>query len=255
MLAWGFDDRYAAGIGSGVKISSYHHWELGVVTQMPAKNVYIPTYWGATKTSYWQAVTSTWGNDTIPPAIAGFNEPDVTTQANMTPADAAQLYYDAIYVPYGSKGANMISPAVAYDVYRWLPQFMANYTALGGRIDAMGYHIYLGLNNDTDAAVAEVKKRVNYLYKLYGKKIVLSEIGLTSAGGGTDEQIADFINKVGYFLDNSPAILAWALSAVFARGAGWDGYLNSNMSFFWANKTLTPIANQYMTNLYNSTSS
>lgn len=249
MLAWGFDDRYASGIGSGAKISSYHHWELGVVTQMPAKNAYIPTYWGSTKSDYWQSVTAQFGNS-IPAAIAGFNEPDVTSQANMSPAAAAQLYYDAIYVPYGSKGANMISPAVAWDVYTWLPAFMSAYQGMGGRIDAMGYHIYLGLNNNTDAAVAEVKKRVNYLYKLYGKKIVLSEIGLTSAGGGTDEQIADFVQKVGNFLDNSDAILAWALSAVFARGSGWDGYLNGNMSFYWQNKTLTPLANQYMTAVF-----
>lgn len=220
-----------------------------MVKQMPAKNTYLPTFWGPTKSSYWDTVRAAFGTQ-MPPVILGFNEPDVTGQANMTPAAAAQLMYDALWVPYGSRGANLVSPAIAWDVNKWLVPFMKAYTNLGGQVDAIGYHIYLDLNNNTDAAVAEVEKRINTLYALFGKKIVLSELGLTQAGGGTDEQINDFVQKVGKFLDNSDAILGWALSAVFARGNGWDSYLNSNVSFYYSNNTLTPLALSYMSEAY-----
>lgn len=58
--------------------------------------------------------------------------------------------------------------------------------------------------------------------------------------------MVDFVTKAAAFLDNSPLILAWALSAVFAYGAGWDTYLNSNLAFFNTNGTLRDLAYQFM---------
>ena len=36
----------------------------------------------------------------------------------------------------------------------------------------------------------------------------------------------EFMQKSAAYLDNSPYVLAWALSAAFRQGAAWDGYSN-----------------------------
>ena len=245
MLAWGYDNRVAGTIGSGSKISSYHHWENDVVTQMPAKVTYCPTYWGTSKKAAWTQAKKTLGN-TIPPVVLGFNEPDIASQANMSPNVAAQVFFDEITVPFGRRGSNVVSPAIVWDVNNWLVPFMARCGQLGCGIDAIGQHIYVGLNGNVDAAVESVKKQITTVYSRFGMPIVLSEIGLTQAGGGSDAQINDFVTKVGRYLDGTDYVLAWALAAVFRKGDGWDGYLNSNMAFYNADGSLSSLGRRYM---------
>lgn len=144
----------------------------------------------------------------------------------------------------------MVSPAIAWNVNGWLKPFLTQCAQLGCGIDAIGMHFYVDINNNTDAAVSYIRTTVESVYARFGLPLVLGEVGLTQKGGGTDEQIADFVQKVGNYLDNSGAVLAWGLSAVFAKGAGWDGYLNSNMAFFWPNNTLTDLATMYMYNTF-----
>lgn len=216
---------------------------------MNSKVAYIPTYWGHSKNSSWAAVKAELGN-TVPVAVAGFNEPDVASQANMDPATAAYSFYKNIDLAYGRRGANTITPAIAWNIDGWLVPFMNKCKSLGCEIDAIGLHIYLDLNGDVDAAVAEIKSRVNKVYNKTGKPIVLSELGLTSKGGGSSAQIADFVAKASAYLDNSPLVAAWALSAVFAYGAGWDNYLNSNMAFFNSDGSMRDLAYKYMSTSY-----
>lgn len=249
MLAWGYDSRQAPMMAAGKKIGSYYHWENDVISGMPSNVPYIPMYWGSNKTAQWNQVKQTIG-DSIPGAIFGFNEPDVTSQANMDPQTAANLFYTQITQVYGIKGSNLISPPIVWNVDNWLTPFMNACDKLGCDISAIGYHIYIDLAKDAggsvDNAVTLIKTRINSLYKKFGKPIILSELGLTQAGGGSDAQMTEFMQKSAQFLDNSPAIYAWALSAVFAKGAGWDNYLNSNLAFFNANGTLSPLGSSYM---------
>lgn len=253
MLAWGYDDRQGPMMAAGKKIGSYYHWELNVVAGMPSNVPYIPMFWGSTKSAQWTAVQQTIG-DSVPGAVFGFNEPDVTTQANMDPITAANLYYSNITQVYGVKGSNLISPAIVWNVNNWLTPFMSACDKLGCDISAIAYHIYIDLAKDAggsvDNAVALIQTRINSLYKKFGKPIILSELGLTQAGGGTDEQMTDFMQKAARFLDNSPVVYAWALSAVFAKGAGWDNYLNSNLAFFNANGTLSALGSSYMNDTF-----
>lgn len=249
MLAWGYDNNAAPLMANGAKIGSYHHWEDDKIPQMPARVAYIPTYWGTTKTAQWTAVKNTLGG-TVPGAVMGFNEPDIASQANMDPQTAANVFYSQITQVYGVQGANMISPGIVWNVDGWLTPFMSACDKLGCGIDAIGYHIYIDLAKDAggsvDKAVGLIQSRITSLYNKFGKPIVLSELGLTQAGGGTDAQLTDFMVKSARFLDNSPYVLAWALSAVFRKGSGWDGYLNSNLAFFDANGTVSTLGKRYM---------
>jgi hypothetical protein len=252
MLAWGYDDRAAPQLGKGL-VGSYHRWESNVVLQMPSAVMFVPTYWGTSKKANWQTVKATLGN-TVPAAVMGFNEPDIASQANMDPVAAATEYYNEITRVYGVKGSMMISPSVVWNVDGWLAPFMTQCARLGCGIDAMGYHIYLDLQKEGKGSVDNLMKlidqRITYLYNRFKKPIVLGELGLTQAGGGTDAQMAEFMHKSAAYLDRSPYVLAWALSAVFRKGQGWDGYLNSNMAFFDANGNLSQLGKDYTDTVY-----
>jgi hypothetical protein len=220
MLAYGYDSTVAASIGIGPMISSYHHWEDNIITQMPAKDTFIPTYWGITKNASWAAVKATLGTK-IPPVVMSFNEPDISTQANMDPAVAAWVFYNEITIPFGKKGSNVVSPAIVWNLNGWLVPFMNRCNQLGCNIDAVGQHIYVGINGDVNAAIASAKKQITAVYAAFGKPIIISEIGLTAAGGGTSAQILAFVQGIGSWLDDTDYVLAWALSAVFSKGNGW----------------------------------
>lgn len=235
-------------LGNGAYVGSYHHWEDNVIPQMPSRVTFVPTYWGPTKKAQWQTVKSTLGA-TVPAAVMGFNEPDIASQANMDPVKAATEYYNEITRVYGVKGSMMISPSVVWNVDGWLAPFMTQCAKLGCNIDAMGYHIYLDLQKDgkgsVDNLIKLIDQRITYLYNKFKKPIVLGELGLTQAGGGSDAQMLEFMRKSGAYLDKSPYVLAWALSAVFRKGQGWDSYLNSNMAFFDANGNLSQLGQEY----------
>ncbi|UZJ53607.1 hypothetical protein CBS101457_002927 [Exobasidium rhododendri] len=174
-----------------------------------------------------------------------FNEPDISSQANMDAVYAAHVFYNEITLPFGRKGSNVVSPGIVWDT-AWLKTFYATCEELGCGIDAAGQHIYVGINGNVNAAVASVKQQITTMYALFGKPIILSEVGLTQAGGGTSAQIVDFLRKVGAYLDGNSNVLAWALSAVFSKGDGWDGYLNSNMAFFDADGSISDLGYKYM---------
>ncbi|KAJ7884801.1 hypothetical protein B0H14DRAFT_2183402, partial [Mycena olivaceomarginata] len=48
--------------------------------------------------------------------LLGFNEPDITTQADMNPSNAADLWMQEIQ-PWTANGTKLISPAVAWDLH------------------------------------------------------------------------------------------------------------------------------------------
>ncbi|KAJ7865710.1 glycosyl hydrolase catalytic core-domain-containing protein [Mycena olivaceomarginata] len=52
---------------------------------------------------------------TIPEHLLGFNKPDVSTQANMTPSEAVDLWMQEIE-PWAANGTKLGSPAIAWDL-------------------------------------------------------------------------------------------------------------------------------------------
>ena len=68
--------------------------------------------------------------------LMGFNEPNLSSQANMTPEFAASLW-----PKMEATGKKLVSPAVAMgDGIEWMDKFMAACT--GCKIDAIAIHLY-----------------------------------------------------------------------------------------------------------------
>jgi hypothetical protein len=251
MLAWGYSNDAAPVMAAGSKVGTYYHWQMNRIPNMPSDVPFLPMYWGISKKSDWEQVKATLGK-TVPPAVLGFNEPDLSSyeSAGMDPISSAQEYYNEISQVYGTKGSMMVSPAIAWNVDGWLAPFMKQCAKLGCGIDAVAYHIYLSLskdgNGDVDNLISIIEKRVTYLYNKFNKPVVLSELGLTQAGGGSSAQLQEFFQKAAAFLDNSPMVIGWALSAAFEQGSGWDSFINGDLAFFTSSGGLSSVGRQYM---------
>jgi hypothetical protein len=70
--------------------------------------------------------------------LLSFNEPDISSQANMDPNYAAQVFMEQI-MPYKYQGIKVGAPAIAWDI-DWLDTFMHALWNKGGNVDFITVH-------------------------------------------------------------------------------------------------------------------
>jgi hypothetical protein len=164
--------------------------------------------------------------------LLGFNEPDLSSQANMTVTQAINLWPKLI-----STGLILGSPAPSYPA-AWFDTFMTQAAALNFRIDFVCLHYYQPPNTAT--SVSSLKTFLTNAYNKYKKPIWLTEFGapdcktLGWCGGGTaaaltQAQVDAFVPQVITMLEDMPYVQRYAwfvdasqagfeLSAVFNSG-------------------------------------
>jgi len=135
-------------------------------------------------------VPDIWGNADVTPAdlaqarqdgryLLTFNEPDSSSQANMTVAQAL-----ADWPQLEATGMLLGSPAVQDDAATpgsWLDQFMAGAKARGYRVDFIAVHWY-AQGFDPAASVSELKAYLQAIYQRYHLPIWLTEFGMVQFG-------------------------------------------------------------------------
>jgi hypothetical protein len=169
---------------------------------------FVPMIWGAKSTD---AATLAQAKQ-AGPYLLGFNEPDMSAQANMTVDQALSLWPELM-----KTGKVLGSPAVAYGgdtAGGWLDRFMSGAQAKGYRVDFIALHWYGG-DFSTPNAVAQLKSYLQAVYNRYHKPIWLTEFALTDfAGGGTryptDDQQAAFVTAATRMLDGLPWLQRYA---------------------------------------------
>ena len=102
--------------------------------------------------------------------LLGFNEPDSSSQADMTPAQAAQLWPEL-----ESTGLRLGSPAPQVPGDGWLGQFMTLATQRHLRVDFIALHYYQDFTNP--GAVGALRRQLTHIHNAYGKPIWITEIG------------------------------------------------------------------------------
>ena len=114
------------------------------------------------------------------PYLLGFNEPDMSGQANMTPAQALSLWPQLM-----ATGLKLGSPAVASGGATpggWLDQFMSGAKARGYRVNFITLHWYGG-DFATGPAVSQLESYPQAVHARYHKPIWLTEFALANFGG------------------------------------------------------------------------
>ena len=142
--------------------------------------------------------------------LLGFNEPNFTSQANMTAAEAAEAWTD-VKALADDLGLKLVGPAVNYssdgddnDPFTWY----ANFVNLVGTdaFDYIALHCYGG--------AATAATMIEQMYETYGKQIWLTEFCYWPNGTGDvyvapTAQISSMLNTVEY-LEKSDAVFRYA---------------------------------------------
>ncbi len=171
---------------------SYNWWPAAHVCAASVEAV--PMLWGADSLSVRVGGSSDW--------LMGFNEPDVTSQANITPTRAAYLWHqiEQLHPDY-----RLVSPAtthgdvLGWDGTPWLEQFRAAYWAMYGRpprLDALALHCYA----DTHTCKAALDTVLGRARAWGVGEVWLTEFGFADCPqwGGTEAAQAFMRDMVAY---------------------------------------------------------
>ena len=186
--AWGFNGSSEALSESGA--SWYYTWSPSPGVSGPSGVQFVPMIWGAADvTASTLSQVKQEGN-----VLLGFNEPDMGSQSNMTPAQALSLWPQLM-----ATGMQLGSPAVADDGATpggWLDQFMSGVASRGYRVNFITLHWY-GSDFATGAAVGQLQSYLQAVYARYHLPIWLTEFALANFGGSpetpTQQQQAAFV--------------------------------------------------------------
>ncbi|KAF2753645.1 hypothetical protein EJ05DRAFT_489833 [Pseudovirgaria hyperparasitica] len=193
------------------KVSWAYNWEA-TPRNLDSAFEYVPTMWGM-KSDF----TSTWKGFADAAIASGskhlmaFNEPDLTSQANMSPADAAKNYRTYFQQYYG-KGLRLGAPSVTNGGgnmgLTWLASFMKECSDC--QIDFCPVHWYDSYQN-IDYFKSHMQKATE---ACNGKPIWLTEFGTND---GSDDQISGFLKTVLPWLDSQDYVERYAY---FMAGTG-----------------------------------
>jgi RNA polymerase sigma factor (sigma-70 family) len=176
VAAWAFTGAGQALAQSGA--SWYYTWSAS-----PAVGVsraggprFVPLIWGAANVTA-GTLSQVRGEG---PDLLSFNEPDMSGQANMSPAQALSLWPQLM-----TTGLRLGSPAVATGGATpggWLDQFMSGAAARGYRVNFITLHWY-GSDFATGPAVSQLESYLQAVHARYHKPIWLTEFALANFGG------------------------------------------------------------------------
>ena len=210
---WYFDGVTSA--LSNVGASWYYDWAASRQNMAaPAGVEFVPMIWGAgSVTSATLAQAKQQGTE-----LLGFNEPDMSGQANMTVSQALDLWPQL-----QATGMRLGSPAVATGGDKaggWLDQFMSGAASRGYRVDFITLHWYG--SDFSSAAVGQLKSYIQAVYARYHKPIWLTEYALINFGGGakypTQAQQAAFVTGSTAMLDSLSYVERYAWFALPSKG-------------------------------------
>lgn len=173
---------------------------------------FLPMLWGAgsEKTANW-VKDATAGIAAGATALLGFNEPDHTEQANMSPQAAATAYKTYMTDNFAGK-AKLISPAVTNGGgsmgLTWLSSFMSLCTDC--KIDAVAIHWY-----DSSSNVDYFKSHIKDAHTQSGLPVYITEFGTTD---GNDQAFLaavlpwldsqDYVQRYSYFMASDGKLIS-----------------------------------------------
>jgi hypothetical protein len=156
-------------------------------SSLAASNVYEPMQWGN-----WNVDTSTysaWHSTPKPVYLMGFNEPDNSTQANMTTNQAIALWpqLQAMNVP-------LVSPAMQNTYAAWIYNFFSLITNNSYRVDYTAVHQY----NQPNATA--LINNLHTVYTTWGRPVWLTEFSPVDWAGNQGWTEDDNFNFLAEFM-------------------------------------------------------
>jgi hypothetical protein len=160
----------------------------------------IPTIWGRAQINEALGGNSPW--------LLGFNEPDISDQANLAPEEAARLW---LVVEQLHPDKLLTSPQVMYHYNNWLEQFYAAFIAQNGRpprMNAIAIHTYIG--NNAASYIADVQRYIKLARQWNIPEVWVTEWALGHNLDRTLRATTDEMHKYLAYLDNEPMVTRYA---------------------------------------------
>ena len=219
-----------------LNISWFYDWATtNSIVGYTGPAIFVPEFWNGA------AITKISGNS---PWVFTFNEPNVTTQSNMT---VDQAIADWPTVVADADGKMIGSPDMGDFVSgggSWMSSFMSSAEAAGYEVDFLAIHVYpMGVGTATSDQVSSFENYVLSVHAAYPSyPIVINEFALVNrntwdATGMTPAAQAAFVSQVVPWMEAQPWIIGYSWFAAYQGGVGSD-LLNSD-------GTLTPIGVAY----------
>lgn len=215
----------------------HYSWGFEIQPTRPAGVEYTPMFWGKNapgdeNLAYMDSLVEAGAIE----YLMGFNEPDGADQANMSVAEAIELW-----PKLESLGVPLVSPATVNPTNNWMKNFMAQAEERGYRVDYVAMHWYGGPN------VMGFLNRVRDTYELYGRPIWITEFAVAdwSANSVEDnrhspEDILAFMEEVLPALDQITYVERYSWF-----NAQPDNAALSNAKLFDENDQLTALGEFY----------
>ncbi|KAK3936621.1 hypothetical protein QBC46DRAFT_25011 [Diplogelasinospora grovesii] len=185
--------------GNPSQVNWQYNWG-STTSQKQSFAEYVPMLWGlgSDHTGVWSDNAWYWLVNGGSGHLLGFNEPEQTSQSNISPQDAANAYrtYFTPFIGHAQIG----SPAVSNDGYAWMQQFLSACSDCG--INFLAIHWY---NDYTQ--VDDFKNWVNSMCALGGgKQVWITEF----EGYGTVDEQSAFLKAVIPWLDDNDCVYRYA---------------------------------------------
>jgi hypothetical protein len=217
-------------------ISWWYNWALAPEPAVASTHAslgvaYVPMVWGA---------GSLGGADAALTAderyLLTFNEPDFTSQANLTPEQAAALWPQVEQIA-DAHHLTIVSPALNYcgggcnetDPFVWFDKFFA--ACPGCRVDALAVHWYACTRDALEHYIGQMKR--------YGRPIWLTEFACLDGGDTSLPTEQAYLADAVDYLEHEPAVVRYAWFT-----GRWDP--TPTIDLLGADGQLTALGQQYV---------
>jgi hypothetical protein len=177
---------------SNLKVHWHYSWGNSLSEFLPDNVEFVPMVWGknwinAERVEELKSLK----NDGKIKYLLGFNEPDGVEQANMTVAEALEIWplLEKVDVPLGS-------PATKNPLNDWMKEFMQQAEQRDLKVDFVCIHWYGGTN------AQGLIDRLEETYKLYGKPIWITEFAPADWNAATPDENRHSPDAVLSFMQN-----------------------------------------------------
>jgi len=205
-------------------VSWCYNWSSSAMSEttidlLKSNNIaWYPMCWNG---SYNESVISSSGAE----YLMGFNEPNLTDQANMTPAQAAELW-PAVVKLAKSNGMKVVSPALNYgtlsgynDPIVWLDEFLSIDGISLDDIDAIALHCYMPNAAGVKSFIARFEK--------YGKPIWLTEFCNGNGNNISEQTQIEYMSATLNMLEQNDLVekYAWFMMRAGSFNSKWHNSL------------------------------
>ncbi|KAK0559669.1 hypothetical protein OC844_004247 [Tilletia horrida] len=237
---WGVDDRWNRRIlGGASAVRWYHHWALGPIASASPDVEFVPMFWGPAKNKSWVKRKAEMSRNP-PMNLLAFNEPDIPTQANLTPAAALDLYMSELWpLKANFTSVRLSSPQICFNL-TWLDEFMAGAQSLAAEPDFLAVHWY---------GAPKLVRFQNYVNQIHAahptKELWITELGLTNKANVSATTAQNFMQQLLTWADAQPFIARITWTGFFAQGSPPDSYISPSMALFAADGTVNNLGMAY----------